>query len=157
MAEAQFECVVAAPIERVWAWHQDVRGALVALSPPADDVRIESVDEPVVVGSRVVILAKGPMGRVRWVAEYAEIVPPHAVAFGVEARFVDVQISGPFAAWRHSHEFEAVDSKTTRIVDRIEYRVPYGPVGVIGDFVVVRPKLRAMFAHRHKATKAALE
>lgn len=155
MPTIEFSCEISADIERVWAWHDDVQTALPALSPPGDDVKLERADVPIQVGSEVVILAKGPFGRLRWVARYVEYVPPHPVVYGIEARFVDEQVSGPFAFWRHSHEFEALDAKRTRLVDRIDYRPPLWPLSFPADVVLIRPKLRAMFAHRHRALQAA--
>ena len=100
-------------------------------------------------GSRIVITANGPLGRVRWVAKIVQHKPPRAVVFGEEARFVDEQESGPFKAWRHEHDFERVDAKSTRVVDRITYRVGWGPIGWLADALVVRRQLRSMFRHRH--------
>jgi ligand-binding SRPBCC domain-containing protein len=157
MPVLEFESTIAAPLEKVWAFHQDVQRSLPALSPPGDDVQIESADLPVTMGSRIVILAKGPLGRIRWVARIIDSQPPHAVVFGEEARFVDEQESGPFKLWRHEHEFERIDGKTTRLLDRITYRVPLGPIGWIGDWLIVRRRLRAMFKHRHAATRRLLE
>jgi ligand-binding SRPBCC domain-containing protein len=159
MPTLEFETTIAAPLERVWAWHQDVHGALAALTPPGEDLRIESAEPlPPVVGTKVVVTARGPLGRrVRWVAAYAEVRPPHAVVWGEEARFVDVQESGPFKSWRHEHEFEHAGEDQTRLVDRLTYQVGWGPIGWIADWVYVRPKLRRMFAHRHGVTRRALE
>ena len=152
MPTLQFETIVPAPLDRVWAFHEDVTSALPAISPPEAQVRIESADVPVREGSRIVITAKAPLGRrVRWVARIVEHRPPHPVAFGEEARFVDEQEAGPFAAWRHAHEFERVDEQTTRLVDRVDYRLPLGPLGWVADRLVVRPQLRRMFRHRHAA------
>ncbi|HLL90454.1 MAG TPA: SRPBCC family protein [Tepidisphaeraceae bacterium] len=151
MATFTVETILPAPLDRVWAFYEDVRDSLPLLSPPADQVHIEPFTGGTREGLVLVIRARGPLGRVvRWVARYVEVVPPHAVVFGAEARFVDVQDEGPFKRWRHSHEFEALDDRTTRQVDRIEYAVGWGPVGWLADVVVVRPKLRAMFAYRRQ-------
>lgn len=158
MPTHEFETLVAAPLEKVWAFHQDVRSSLPKLSPPEDQVALEHADDPPVVGARIVIVARGPLGkRIRWVARIVEHVPPHAVVFGEEARFVDEQESGPFARWRHAHEFERIDDKSTRIIDRIEYSVGLGPIGWIADKLFVARKLKAMFASRHAMTKKLLE
>ena len=159
MPTLEFECTVAAPLEEVWAFYQDPRGALPVLTPPKVEAAIESADEPPVVGARVVITMRQPPRRkpVRWVARIVEHRPPHAVAFGQEARFVDVQESGPFACWRHEHEFEAIDSKSTRLVDRVTYRVPWGPLGWLADLLVVRRMLKKMFRYRHAQTRKAME
>lgn len=150
MPTLEFEIIVAAPLERVWAFFADVNAALPELSDPRDGVRIESADLPVQAGSRIVIRARGPVGEVRWVAKIVEHRPPHAVVFGEEARFVDEQEEGPFASWRHEHDFERVDEKSTRVIDRITYRVPFGPLGWIADVLLVRRKLSAMFRYRHQ-------
>jgi ligand-binding SRPBCC domain-containing protein len=155
---ATFECetVIAAPLAKVWAFYQDVKSSLPALSDPGDEVRIESVDVPPRIGGKLVLHAKGPLGRVRWVAVYVQIVPPHAVVFGEEARFVDEQESGPFKTWRHAHEFEAIDARTTRMMDRITYSIGWGPIGWLVDKVLVRPKLKRMFEHRKQVLPGLL-
>jgi ligand-binding SRPBCC domain-containing protein len=159
MPVAEFECEIRAPIERVWAWHEDILTALPALSPPGDEVQVVRAGPvPPGVGTEVEITARGPLGkRIRWLARYIEHVPPHPVVMGMEARFVDIQVSGPFARWRHSHEFEAVDSKTTRLLDRIEYAPPFWPLSLPADMLIIRAKLSSMFAYRHEATRRALE
>jgi hypothetical protein len=157
MPTVEYACEIEAPLERVWAFHEDVHGSLPKLCRPGDEVKLESVDLPPRVGMRVVITARGPFGRVRWVAVYEEYVPPHPVAFGYEARFADVQESGPFKSWRHAHEFEYVDERTTRLTDRITYRVPFGPFGWIVDLIFLRRKLAEMFRYRHAATRRLLE
>src|SRR5687768_12775611 len=154
MPTIEFETTVAAPLDEVWAFHEDVRASLPALSPPRDDVSIESADVPPHVGSRIVINARGPFGRrMKWVAKITEHAPPHAVVFGEEARFVDEMESGVFKAWRHEHDFERLDEKTTRVLDRVTYRVGLGPVGFFADRLIVRPRLRSMFRHRHAALR----
>jgi ligand-binding SRPBCC domain-containing protein len=152
MATFEFETTINAPLAKVWEFYQDVRSSLPALSDPADEVRVEHADAPPRQGGKLVITARDPLGRrVKWVAVYVEIVPPHAVVFGEEARFVDEQESGPFRSWRHAHEFEAIDSKTTRMIDRITYTVGLGPIGWVADKLLVRPKLNRMFGYRQQA------
>lgn len=159
MPVLEFESTIAAPLEKVWAFYADPLAALPALTPPEVDATIESADVPVQVGSRVILDISHPVlgRRVRWVARIVEHRPPHAVAFGEEARFVDVQERGPFAAWRHEHDFERIEEKTTRMLDRVTYRVPLGPIGWIADVFFVRRKLNEMFRYRHEQTKRRLE
>ena len=157
MPVLEFESTIAAPLEEVWAFYSDPIGALPALTPPDVQARIESADVPVQVGSRVIVNIRQLGRSMRWVARIVEHRPPHAVAFGEEARFVDVQESGPFAAWRHEHDFERVDEKTTRMLDRVTYRVPLGPIGWIADVIFVRRKVNEMFRYRHEQTKRLLE
>ncbi len=148
MPTLEFQITIATPLDVVWAFHDDV-GNLPVLSPPEAQVQLESADVPVRVGSRIVINAQGPVGRIRWVARIVEHKPPRVVVFGEEARFVDEQESGPFKSFRHEHDFERVGERATRLFDRVTYRVGWGPLGWVADLLVVRRQLRAMFRHRH--------
>ena len=151
-----YQTKIAAPLARVWLFHTDAQN-LPRLSPPAAKVRLESADLPLREGARLVILAKGPLGRpIRWVAKITECTPPNAVLFGAEARFVDEQVQGPFASWRHEHEMEAVDANTTLLTDRVTYRVPGGLLGVLADWVFVRWQLRRLFAYRRRVMRQTL-
>lgn len=153
MPTLSFELTIPAPLENVWSFHNDPVANLPALSPPGAEARIDHADVPVKEGSRIVIVGKGPFGKpLRWAARIVEHRPPHAVVFGEEARFVDEQESGPFAFWRHEHDMESINAKTTRLVDRVTYRVGFGPIGWLADLLFVRRKIVAMFRHRHRVT-----
>jgi ligand-binding SRPBCC domain-containing protein len=93
----------------------------------------------------------------RWIARVVEHRPPHAVVFGEEARFVDEQEHGPFKSWRHEHDFEHVDEKTTRITDRVTYALHLGPIGWLVDLLIVRRQVKRMFRQRHEATRRFFE
>jgi ligand-binding SRPBCC domain-containing protein len=155
MPQLTFRVTVPAPLERVWQFHEDVATALPALSPPEAKVAIESADLPVRVGSRIAITARGPLGmRVRWVARITAHRPPRTGgAYGAE--FADEQESGPFAAWRHDHVFDEIGTGATQITDRVTYRVPLGPLGVLADHLFVRRQVVRMFRHRHAALTRA--
>jgi ligand-binding SRPBCC domain-containing protein len=155
--ELIFEAIIAAPLEEVWAFYDDPVQGLPALSPPEAQVQLESVDVPVRVGSRIILTARGPFKRIRWIAVITQHRPPYGVVFGREARFVDEQQKGPFAFFRHEHEFEYVDEKTTRLIDRVTYRVGFGPIGWLADALFVRRKLKEMFRYRHEQTKRVLD
>lgn len=68
-------------------------------------------------------------------------------AFEPEARFVDVQRSGPYRLWRHTHTFEDAPGGTL-VADRVEYELPLGRLGELAHAAVVRRQLRAIFDHR---------
>ena len=45
-------------------------------------------------------------------------------------RFVDVQLSGPYQLWHHTHCFEACNCNGgTRMTDVVRYRLPFGAIG----------------------------
>ena len=151
MPTLRFESIVPQPIARVWAAFQDVTGLLPALTPPAQGLIIESAEPlPPQLGTTVILSVKSPIGRQRWTAKYTQFVPPHPTVTGIEARFVDEQISGPFKSWTQSHEFEAASDTTTRCIDVIDYAAPYGPFGTLADVLLLRHLIRGAFNERHR-------
>jgi ligand-binding SRPBCC domain-containing protein len=158
MSIVEYETIIPAPLDRVWDYlHADPGTALVALTPPAAKLSVERIEPmPVAVGTRLFLSVDVPLrGRVRWVAKYVEYRPPHAVVFGREGRFIDEQESGPFKSWRHEHEFEAMDDRSTRLRDRITYRVGLGPVGWGLDLLFVRRRIVGLL-HDRKAALAEM-
>lgn len=152
------ETIIAAPVVKVWLFFTDPVKNLPAISPPGDAVVIESADLPIKEGSRVVIAARDVLGRrLTWESRITVMTPPRPVVFGLEARFVDEQVRGPFASWKHEHEFEAVDDKTTRMVDRVSYKPPMGFLGFALDWLYLRWKVRAMLNFRGRALCNQLE
>lgn len=74
--------------------------------------------------------------------------------FDPPQRFVDVQLEGPYALWRHTHEFEESHG-CTLIRDRVEYEMPFGLLGELARALFVRRMLERIFDFR-KARIAAL-
>lgn len=68
-------------------------------------------------------------------------------AFEPESRFVDLQASGPYKLWRHTHTFEDAPGGTL-IRDRVEYELPFGPLGAIARALFVRRQLDHIFDYR---------
>jgi NADH dehydrogenase len=62
-------------------------------------------------------------------------------------RFRDLQHSGPYARWEHTHTFEAVPGGTI-VRDEIAYTVPLGPLGDLANRLFVRAELERIFRHR---------
>ena len=62
-------------------------------------------------------------------------------------RFVDTQIQGPYILWRHTHTFEACQGGAL-FTDRVEYRLPFGPIGVLLHGLLIRRQLTAIFDYR---------
>jgi len=71
-------------------------------------------------------------------------------------RFVDEQESGPYALWRHTHEFEARGASTL-VRDVVDYREPLGPLGSIAHLLFVRRTLDRIFDFRRGAVERLLE
>jgi ligand-binding SRPBCC domain-containing protein len=79
---------------------------------------------------------------IRWRTEIAEWQPP--------ARFVDVQLRGPYRLWHHTHSFEE-SAGGTLCVDRVRYR-PRG--GALVHWLFVRRDVERIFEfRRHKMSE----
>ena len=78
--------------------------------------------------------------RVKWRTRIQEFTPPYS--------FVDVQLSGPYRRWHHRHEFNEVPDGT-QMRDRVEYELPFGPLGALVRQLFVRRSLDRIFDHRN--------
>jgi ligand-binding SRPBCC domain-containing protein len=83
----------------------------------------------------------------RWRSLISVYEPPHT--------FRDVQLSGPYRRWEHTHRFREVDGGTL-VLDRVVYELPWGPVGALVHAVVVRRRLREIFDYRQERIAALL-
>ena len=72
-------------------------------------------------------------------------------------RFVDEQESGPYALWRHTHDFEAEGERSTIVRDVVEYAVPFGVAGRVAHALLVRRALDRIFDHRREAIGRLLD
>ncbi len=69
--------------------------------------------------------------------------------------FVDEQVSGPFALWRHRHTFTEKDGGTL-MEDFVDYKEPLGPLGKLAHHVFVRRTLDRIFDYRAERIAALL-
>jgi ligand-binding SRPBCC domain-containing protein len=89
--------------------------------------------------------------RTPWVARIVEFVPG--------SHFVDVQVKGPFRAWRHRHGFERVVREGrdgTVVRDDVEFEVGLGAVGDAAARWFIRGRIRATFLERQRRLDTAL-
>ena len=78
-----------------------------------------------------------------------------SVVFDVDRprRFRDRQTRGPFAEFRHTHEFLPAEGGTL-MRDPLEFRSPFGPLGRLVDALVMRRHLVAVITERNDAITA---
>ena len=79
---------------------------------------------------------------IRWRTEITEWSPPH--------RFVDVQLSGPYTLWHHTHTFEERDGGTL-CRDDVRYR-PRG--GALMNWLFVDRDVKKIFDFRQERLRA---
>jgi ligand-binding SRPBCC domain-containing protein len=126
--------------EEAFAFFGDARN-LERITPPWLRFRVVTPD-PVQMGRGTLIryrlrLHGVPVG---WLTEIREWQP------GV--RFRDVQVTGPYALWDHTHTFEPDGNGGTVIGDRVVYEIPYGRLGEAAKALFVRRDVERIFDFR---------
>jgi ligand-binding SRPBCC domain-containing protein len=139
---------IAASAARVFAFHERP-DAHKRLTPAWSGQRILEPAKSLAVGSRAVVEVKiGPLKQI--------IVAEHT-AYEPGRMFRDVQVSGPFAKWEHTHLVEPDGESAAFLVDHIEYELPLGILGRIFGGGFARSNLTRLFEYRHQVTKEACE
>jgi ligand-binding SRPBCC domain-containing protein len=101
---------VAAPQSAVADFHRK-SDSMGAITPPPVIVRVHSAPEQLSEGDEMAFtMWLGPLP-IHWVARIEQTTP---------VSFVDRQLSGPFASWRHLHTYVAHDSEKTLVIDQVE-------------------------------------
>lgn len=71
-------------------------------------------------------------------------------------RFVDQQKRGPFRSFRHEHLFRPSGAATV-MIDRIEFRAPFGPIGTIAERLLLGRYLQHLIETRNDYLKQQIE
>lgn len=151
----RWESVVEAPLADVWD-HQIRTAGLVATTPDFVNLRIAAVrktsgtpvDDPLTTplapGWEVDVETR-PFGlwRDSWTSTIIDVDDD-----GDVRSFRDEMVEGPFPRWDHTHTFEAVAPRRTRITDTVRYSLP-GPPGLDGFDHVAKLVLVPLFRYRH--------
>jgi ligand-binding SRPBCC domain-containing protein len=135
--------------DEVFAFFADARN-LEAITPPLLHFEVVTPGEiPMQVGTLIQYrLTLRGIG-VNWLTSIQEWEPP--------ARFVDVQVRGPYALWHHTHEFAATpDGKNTIMRDAVRYAIGFGPFGALAARAFVHKDVATIFEYRQAAVVDAL-
>jgi ligand-binding SRPBCC domain-containing protein len=122
--------------------------------PVASDPTLRYQSPAAGVGSEMVVSFRPLRGipyRIGWLARITEFV--------WNSHFCDEQLKGPFATWKHRHGIapEVQDGVTgTRISDEVEYTLPLGPLGDLGNALFIRRQMEAVFAFRQQRLEEIL-
>jgi ligand-binding SRPBCC domain-containing protein len=74
--------------------------------------------------------------------------------FDAPRSFVDEQIRGPFASFRHEHRFEPSAGGSV-MIDRLEFAAPFGPIGRVVEKLVLAPYLSRLIEERGRFLAAS--
>jgi uncharacterized protein (TIGR01777 family) len=134
--------------EQLFAWHE-MPGAFERLTPAFMPAKVAARSGGIRDGARVSLdVPVGPIS-MRWEMGH--------IGYVAGREFRDVQRSGPFAKWEHTHRMEPVSADTSVLDDRIEYALPVPPFGAIVAGHFTRDKLEHLMRWRHALTRLDLE
>jgi ligand-binding SRPBCC domain-containing protein len=133
--------------ETLFGFHE-LPDAFLRLTPPREKIRILEVAPNLGVGSRTVVDVRIAFWYFRFESLHTAYDPPHS--------FEDQQVRGPFRSWRHRHIIEA-HPQGAILIDDIEYTPPFGALGRALAGIVIKPRLRRVFAFRHRVTREYCE
>lgn len=129
------------PIDEVFAFFADARN-LEAITPPWLGFRILGMSFGVIsAGTEIRYRLRLHGIPIFWKTGIRRWQSPY--------RFVDVQRSGPYRLWHHTHRFEAHEGKT-RMIDIVRYRLPFGSLGRLVHAFKVRGELQRIFDYRRR-------
>ncbi len=118
------------------------------ITPPWLGFHIVSAEKELHAGSRIEYRLRVHGFPMRWISEITDWSPPH--------RFVDTQLRGPYAIWRHEHRFFS-ENDGTRTEDEVHYALPFGALGQLAHTLMVRRDVEAIFDFRQKRLVELLE
>lgn len=67
------------------------------------------------------------------------------------------QTQGLFLSWNHLMEFEAHDAEYTKVIDTIDYQVPFGFFGHLLDDLLIRRDIQEILRERARFLKYRFE
>lgn len=143
-----YRSVIDAPAQEVFDWHCRP-GAFERLSPGFEQTRVLEKQGGIVDNGKTILEVKtGPFWR-RWVAQHVD--------FDKSTRsFRDIQLSGPFKKWEHTHTVIPTNSNACVLEDRIDFAWGPGPIGKLARALYIEKKLQKVFRYRHALLAADL-
>jgi ligand-binding SRPBCC domain-containing protein len=147
MVNFHYSSLINAPLETVWNFHER-RDILQILTPPWQPIKVIRREGGLGIGAITEFRLFIGIIPVKWISRHTECEPNHF--------FVDEQIEGPMASWKHRHELTR-DNGKTRLKDAIEYSLPGGLLAELLLGWLVQQQLKEMFRYRHEVTKRECE
>lgn len=137
------ELFVPSPPEIAWTFFSNPNN-LAVITPPEMNFKILTKNLPVKIYSGMQILySLTPLFGItaNWVTEIKDVKEREF--------FIDEQLKGPYALWRHKHIF-IPHNKGTLMKDEVEYGMPLGSLGELANRWHVKKKLDYIFEYRAK-------
>ena len=129
-------------IEKAWNFLSNPKN-LAEITPGYMNFRILSgADKKIFPGQIIQYKVSPILGlNLKWVTEITHVVD--------KKYFVDEQRFGPYELWHHKHFIREIEGGI-EMEDIIHYKIPFGPLGVLANYLFVQKKLGSIFVHRRK-------
>ena len=139
---------IAAPVERVFDLARSI------------DLHLASIagsGERAIAGVTTGLI--GPGESVTWHARHFlvwQTLTSRITAFDRPHHFQDSMVEGAFTSFVHDHHFSAADAATA-MIDRLDYRAPFGVLGAVISRLVLDRHLRRLLVERNRVIARTAE
>lgn len=135
---------IKADLDEVWEFISSPAN-LKRITPPAMGFDITSPDLPDRMYEGMIISYRvKPLFNVEttWVTEITQVKN--------KSFFVDEQRVGPYKLWHHQHHLKQEEDGIL-MTDIISYEPPFGPLGALANWIIIKRKLEEIFEFRRYA------
>lgn len=135
-------------INESWSFFSNPRN-LSMITPPAMKFLLTSAPEGEIYSGMIITYKVRPLFNLplSWVTEITAADKPNY--------FIDEQRFGPYKFWHHRHSFEEASGGVV-MKDEVHYSLPFGIIGQMGQFFLVKKRVEAIFKYRREALKNVL-
>lgn len=133
---------VNASIDECWAFFSSPRN-LQKITPESMGFQITDFDGKNMYPGQIIQYKVTPLLGIKltWVTEITIVKEG--------SYFIDEQRFGPYALWHHKHFFEPTENGV-KMTDLVHYAIPFGFIGRLINILIIKNKLKEIFAHREK-------
>lgn len=132
----EFSALMPCDSDFLYRWHTMPR-AINRLTPPWENIAIIEQPKTLAKDQKVHIKLEG---LIDWKLKILDLEEGKS--------FSDTQISGPFSSWTHEHSMQAINSTSSLLVERINFKLPILNFS-LGE-IFIESKLRPLFNYRFK-------
>lgn len=128
-------------LETAWNFFSSPKN-LSVITPPEMDFKILTHlgDDGIYEGMKIDYTVRPLFGiKVHWQTEISKVMN--------QSYFTDKQNIGPYKIWEHTHSFLKV-SNGVQMTDVIDYKLPFGFLGLVAHKLVIRNKIESIFMYR---------
>jgi ligand-binding SRPBCC domain-containing protein len=141
----KFEQKLPIPLAETWDFFTSPLN-LAKITPPQMRFKVTSPypDDAKVYAGMIITYKVSPLFGIKlnWMTEITHVQE--------QEYFVDEQRFGPYALWHHQHHFKEIKGGVL-MTDILNYAIPYGVLGRLGNKLLVGNEIKKIFTYREKA------